>query len=82
MSETHQGTVGLGTSVLAISTIATALRFCARFKQKAALKTDDWLMIPCLVSLDNIFSFFSPARSFIPSFPRETLNCDPDLEMW
>ncbi|TEY32148.1 hypothetical protein BOTCAL_0750g00010 [Botryotinia calthae] len=49
LSETYQGSLALGGCMLGLSTVSVALRFYSRLKQKAPLKTDDWLMIPILL---------------------------------
>lgn len=48
--ETHQSFAALNGVMLALSVIAVALRFYSRSLQKAALKADDWVMIPAIVS--------------------------------
>lgn len=45
----HQGLTALSSSMLGLSIIAIGLRFYARSVHKAALKADDWMMIPTLV---------------------------------
>lgn len=45
----HEGLTAVASSMLALSTVSIALRFYSRRVQKAPLKTDDWIMIPCLV---------------------------------
>ena len=41
--------MALSSCMLGLSTIFIALRFFTRNAQKAPLKADDWLMVPCLV---------------------------------
>lgn len=45
----HEGLTAVASSLLALSTVSVALRFYSRHIQKAPLKADDWIMIPCLV---------------------------------
>lgn len=45
----HRGLLALGSSLLALSVVSVILRFYSRRIQKAPLKVDDWIMIPCLV---------------------------------
>ena len=52
-STSAQGLTALSGTLLGLSTIAVSLRFYARRTQKASLRSDDWIMIPCLVSRDN-----------------------------
>ncbi|THV52717.1 hypothetical protein BGAL_0071g00250 [Botrytis galanthina] len=47
----HEGLTAVASSMLALSTVSIALRFYSRRVQKAPLKTDDWIMIPCLLLL-------------------------------
>ncbi|PQE28631.1 plasma membrane Pth11 protein [Rutstroemia sp. NJR-2017a BBW] len=47
--ETHQSFAALTGTMMAFSIIAVVLRFYSRRLQKAELKADDWIMIPCLV---------------------------------
>ncbi|TGO38622.1 hypothetical protein BHYA_0071g00330 [Botrytis hyacinthi] len=47
----HEGLTAVASSMLALSTVSIALRFHSRRVQKAPLKTDDWIMIPCLLLL-------------------------------
>ena len=51
-STSAQGLTALSSTLLGLSTIAIALRFYARRTQKASMKADDLIMIPCLVSVD------------------------------
>lgn len=50
-SSSAQGLTALSATLLSLSTIAIALRFYARHTQKARVESDDWIMIPCLVSV-------------------------------
>ncbi|TGO82651.1 hypothetical protein BPOR_0784g00030 [Botrytis porri] len=50
-STSHEGLTAVASSMLALSTVSIALRFYSRRVQKAPLKTDDWIMIPCLLLL-------------------------------
>ena len=52
-STSAQGLTALSSTLLGLSTIAIALRFYARRTQKALIKSDDLIMIPCLVSVDS-----------------------------
>ncbi|KAB8300847.1 hypothetical protein EYC80_002775 [Monilinia laxa] len=47
----HRGLLALGSSLLALSIVSVILRFYSRRIQKAPLKIDDWIMIPCLLLL-------------------------------
>ncbi len=53
-STSADGLTALSSTLLGLSTIAIALRFYARRSQKVPLKTDDWIMVPCLVSADIV----------------------------
>ena len=46
----HQSIDGLCGAFLGIGAVVIGLRFYARRDQKASLKADDWIMIPCYVS--------------------------------
>lgn len=48
-STSAQGLTALSSTLLGLCTIAITLRFYARHTQKAALKSDDLIMIPCLL---------------------------------
>jgi len=47
-STSYEGNMALSSSMLGLSTVFIALRFFTRNAQKAPLKIDDWLMVPCL----------------------------------
>lgn len=53
-STSSQGLTALGSALLGLSTIAITLRFYARHTQKTPVKSDDWVMIPCLVSTQSL----------------------------
>lgn len=53
-STSSQGLTALGSALLGLSTIAITLRFYARHTQKTPVKSDDWIMIPCLVSTQSL----------------------------
>lgn len=53
-STSAQGLTALSSTLLGLSAIAIALRFYARHTQKVLLKSDDLIMIPCLVSVDSL----------------------------
>ena len=57
MSTRASDLTGLSGSLFALSSIAVALRFWTRQKQKLELKNDDWSMLLSLVSahLSDIF---------------------------
>lgn len=48
-STSAPGLTALSSTLLGLSTIVVGLRFYARHLQKAPLKIDDWIMIPCLL---------------------------------
>ena len=50
MSTKASDLVALSSSLLALSSIAVALRFWTRRKQKLELKNDDWSMLLSVVS--------------------------------
>lgn len=60
-STSAAGLTALSSTLLGLSSIAVALRFYARRKQKLQLKSDDWIMIPCLVCA-QLTDFTSGAR--------------------
>ena len=63
MSDTSfNGLAGLSGSLLGFSIIAVSLRFYVRYRQDKSFKTDDWLMIPALVSLED--SSACPGRTY------------------
>ncbi|TGO14436.1 hypothetical protein BTUL_0053g00350 [Botrytis tulipae] len=45
----HEGLTAVASSMLALSTVSIALRFYSRRVQNVPLKTDDWIMILCLL---------------------------------
>ena len=54
MSDTSRnGLAALSGTLLGIAIATVALRFQARYRQKATLQVDDWLMVPALVSPYN-----------------------------
>ncbi|PQE32244.1 plasma membrane Pth11 protein [Rutstroemia sp. NJR-2017a WRK4] len=53
--ETHQSFAALTGTMMAFSIIAVVLRFYSRRLQKAELKADDWIMIPCLTVIAGDF---------------------------
>lgn len=50
MSTKASDLTGLSSSLLVLSSIAVALRFWTRQKQKLELMSDDWSMLLCIVS--------------------------------
>ena len=67
MSTRAPDLIGLSSSLLALSSIAVALRFWTRRKQKLELKTDDWSMLLSVVCapLPDIFSWRLSNQSIV-----------------